>query len=102
MIDLEKQTLTYARAGHTPLIYLAGNGGVREAQVLTLSGLVVGLDGFQRTFEDLLEEHSISIAAGDPAVLFTNGITEAMNEDAELFGDDRLSRLIEEHTKLGC
>ena len=102
VIDLEKQTLTYARAGHTPLIYLAGNGGVREAQVLTLSGLVVGLDGFQRTFEDIPEEHSISIAAGDPAVLFTNGITEAMNEDAELFGDDRLSRLIEEHTKLGC
>ena len=102
VIDLEEQTLTYARAGHTPLLYLAGSDGAGGAQVLTPSGLVVGLEGFQRTFEDLLEEHSIGIGAGDLAVLFTDGITEAMNEDAELFGEDRLSRLIEEHTKLGC
>ena len=31
---------------------------------------------------------------------FTDGITEAMNEDADLFGEDRLSRLIEEHRDL--
>ena len=101
VIDLEKQTLTYARAGHTPLIYLASNGGAQQAQVLTPSGLVVGLDGFQRTFDDLLEEHTISIGSGDLVVLFTDGITEAMNEDAELFGEDRLSHLIEEHAPLG-
>ena len=100
VIDLEKRTLTYARAGHTLLIYLANNGGVSSAQVLASSGLVVGLDGFQRQFEELLEEDSLTIHEGDLAMLFTDGITEAMNEDDDLFDEDRLSRLIEEHKDL--
>ena len=61
---------------------------------------MVGLGGLETRFEELLEEHSLSIGAGDLAVLFTDGITEAMNEDADLFGEDRLSRLIEEHRDL--
>ena len=100
VIDLDTQTLTYARAGHTPLIYLPRDGGPSGAQVLSPSGLVVGLGGLETRFEELLEEHSLSIGAGDLAVLFTDGITEAMNEDADLFGEDRLSRLIEEHRDL--
>ena len=100
VIDLDTQTLTYARAGHTPLIYLPRDGGPGGAQVLSPSGLVVGLGGLETRFEELLEEHSLSIGAGDLAVLFTDGITEAMNEDADLFGEDRLSRLIEEHRDL--
>ena len=100
VVDLDMQTMTYARAGHTPLIYLPKNGGPRGAQVLTPSGLVVGLDGFQNRFEELLEERSLQVGAGDLAVLFTDGVTEAMNEDADLFGEDRLSRLIEDHRHL--
>ena len=100
VIDLEKRTLTYARAGHTPLIYVSENGGVSSARVLTPSGLVVGLDGFQRQFEELLEEDSLTIQEGDLAVLFTDGITEAMNEDDDLFGEDRLRQLIEENRDL--
>ena len=100
VIDLDTQTLTYARAGHTPLIYLPRDGGPGGAQVLSPSGLVVGLGGLETRFEELLEEHSLSIGAGDLAVLFTDGITEAMNEDADLFGEDRLSLLIEEHRDL--
>ena len=100
VIDLETQTLTYARAGHTSLIYLPRDGGPGGAQVLTPSGLVVGLGGLETRFAELLEEHSLSIGTGDLAVLFTDGITEAMNEDADLFGEDRLSRLIEEHRHL--
>ena len=102
VIDLETRTLTYARAGHTPLIYLSSATDTVTAQVLTPDGLVVGLNiqGFENTFEDTLEEHTIPIHSGDVAVLYTDGITEAMNEEDDLFGEDRLSRLVAEHAGL--
>ncbi len=33
-------------------------------------------------------------------VLFTDGVTEAMNLDSDLFGEDRLRALVEEHGEL--
>ena len=33
-------------------------------------------------------------------VLYTDGITEAMNPDSDLFGEARLRRLVEEHGHL--
>ena len=45
IVDLCARTLTYARAGHTPLMYLPGPGceGSRQVQVLAPDGLVLGL-----------------------------------------------------------
>ncbi len=37
---------------------------------------------------------------GDVLALYTDGITEAMDSGSDLFGDDRLSRLIAEHGHL--
>jgi sigma-B regulation protein RsbU (phosphoserine phosphatase) len=105
VVDPGARRLTYARAGHTPLIYLpAGNGGVpREAQVLTPDGLVLGLriEGVAAKFEQLLTEAEIALLPGDVAVLFTDGISEAMNPAADLFGEERLQQVVEEHGHLG-
>ena len=60
----------------------------------------MGLDGFQSKFEALIEEQTLEIGRGDLAVLFTDGVSEAMNEEADLFGEDRLSRLLEENVQL--
>jgi phosphoserine phosphatase RsbU/P len=106
VVDVLQRTLTYSRAGHTPLIHLpmaSWNGnGTREAHVLAPSGMVVGLhiDGIAERFEALLEELTIPLVAGDVFVLFTDGITEAMNAEMDLFGEDRLRGLIEEHAEL--
>jgi phosphoserine phosphatase RsbU/P len=103
IVDIGRRTLTYSRAGHTPLIYLpATNGTRREARVLTPNGMVLGLqlDDFEAHFESLLEELSIPLATGDVFVLFTDGITEAMNAESDLFGEDRLRDLVEEHADL--
>ena len=101
VLDLDEGTLTYARAGHTPLIYVKGSSECPKAEILTPDGLVVGLDGFQSTFEDLIEEDTLAISSGDVVVLFTDGVSEAMNEADDMFGEERLSRLVEEHVKLG-
>ena len=102
VVDMRRRILTYARAGHTPLIHLRANGTPRRAHVLTPSGLVVGLrlDGFEHQFEELLEELTIPLGVGDVFVLFTDGVTEAMNLDSDLFGEDRLRALVEEHGEL--
>ena len=101
VLDLDQGTLTCARAGHTPLIYVRGDAGEKQAKQLLPSGLVVGLDGFQSEFEALIEEQTVSVGDGDIVVLFTDGISEAMNEDDELFGEVRLGRVVERHADLG-
>ena len=102
VLDMDRETLTYARGGHTPLIYMRGGGSGANADILIPSGLVVGLDGFQSHFEHLIEEASLRVGRGDIAVLFTDGISEAMNEADEPFGEDRLSRLVEAHADLSA
>ena len=96
VFDMDRGTLTYARAGHTPLIYLRGQHRSDRIEALMPNGLVVGLDGFEPEFEAMIEEASLDVAKGDVAVLFTDGVSEAMNENADLFGEDRLSALVEE------
>ena len=99
LLDLAKGTMTFARAGHTPMVYLRGDGGGGAAQVLAPSGIVVGLriPGATEKFSELLEEDRIDLHKGDVLVLYTDGITEAMDGGSDLFGDARLGRLITEH-----
>jgi len=98
IVDLERGTLTSARAGHPPLI-VAGNG---VCEVVMSSGMVLGLrlPGAGDRFEAVLEEHTRPIAAGDVIVLYTDGITEAMDQNGELFGDAALVRVVAGHQHL--
>jgi serine phosphatase RsbU (regulator of sigma subunit) len=99
VVDVRAQTLTYARAGHCPLIRLPGPGSLSHAaEVLAPDGLVLGLkldDG--QMFERLLEEATLPIAPGDLFLLYTDGLTEAMNAAGDFFGEDRLSALVQAH-----
>jgi len=52
------------------------------------------------TFARLLEEVTIPIGGGDLFLLYTDGISEAMNTDGEYFGDGRLVDLAERHSDL--
>jgi phosphoserine phosphatase RsbU/P len=103
VIDLDAARMTYARAGHTPMMYLPGPGcgEARAVQVLAPDGLVLGLkiDGGEM-FERLLVEASIPMHAGDLYLLFTDGITEAMNAADDCFGEPRLAEIVEAHAAL--
>jgi phosphoserine phosphatase RsbU/P len=103
VIDLDAGRMTYARAGHTPMMYLPGPGcgDARAVQVLAPDGLVLGLKiDNGEMFERLLIEESIPMHAGDLYVLFTDGITEAMNAADDCFGDARLAQIVETHAGL--
>jgi phosphoserine phosphatase RsbU/P len=103
VFDMARGEMAYCRAGHTPLIYRPGPSHASQAaQVLTPSGLVLGLriPGAAEKFDELLEEDHLVLAQGDVVVLYTDGISEAMNDGSDLFGDARLGRLVEEHGHL--
>ena len=102
VIDLRSSTIRYARAGHCPLIYVPGpHAASREPRLLTPDGLVLGLqlDNGQR-FRRLLEEVTVPFGPGDLFLLYTDGISEAMNERGECFGDVRLAELVGAHADL--
>ena len=116
VVDARAHTMTYARAGHCPLMYLPGaadnaplaagsgpqaGGTGRHVEVQAPDGLVLGLkidDGTR--FNSLLREVTLPLGAGDLVLLFTDGVTDAMNDAGEPFGEERLAAVIEEHGDL--
>jgi serine phosphatase RsbU (regulator of sigma subunit) len=102
VVDLREGILRYSRAGHCPLIYVPGPyAPSRTPRLITPDGLVLGLqiDGGQ-TFSQLLEEVTLPLGPGDLFLLYTDGISEAMNTRGECFGDHRLAELVGAHADL--
>jgi len=67
------------------------------------SGMVVGLqlDGLEHRFAELLEEVTVPLLDDDVFLFYTDGLSEAMNADGDLFGEERLRVLVEDHGGLG-
>ncbi len=87
VLELDTGRLIYANAGHNrPLWRHAADGTVTE---LDQRGIVLG------AFEDIvLEEQRLDLAPGDALILYTDGVTEALNGEGEEFGEDRLRAVI--------
>jgi sigma-B regulation protein RsbU (phosphoserine phosphatase) len=102
VIDLRARTLTYARAGHTPLLCLPGPASPSQGlRLLAPDGMVLGLKlDSGEMFERLLKEETLPIHDGDIFLLFTDGISEAMNAADDCFGEGRLGQIVEEHAHL--
>jgi phosphoserine phosphatase RsbU/P len=93
-IDAEKNKLTYASAGHCPPLLLRGRG---EAISLKEGGTPLGiLPG--KEYADT----EVQLEAGDRLVLYTDGLTEAMNAEEEEFGEPRLVGLGRKNRGLGA
>jgi len=92
IVDTQTRILKYVSAGHNPPILYKKRTG--EIQLLEADGIALGvLDDIE------LEEKKASLEEGDVIVLYTDGVTEAMNVQDEEFGEERLIRLIlDNHT----
>lgn len=90
VIEPVQHTLTIVNAGHlTPLLRKA-NGEVR-AIGKEQSGLPLGILG-----DSTYNEFTVPIEAGDLMVTFTDGITEAMNDNDKIYGRQRLEAVLKE------
>jgi len=79
--------LTYVRAGHNPP--LCYRGEKKEVEPLTCPGMVLGVTDML-----VLEERSTILEPGDGVVLYTDGLTEAMDKDNQAYGEERLEVLL--------
>jgi len=65
------------------------------------SGLGLGLsDG--EYFEQTLEEYSVDLNENDTIVLYTDGVTEAKNEQLEDFGDKQFLQVLQSNINLNA
>jgi len=102
VVDIEQRTLTVARAGHCPMVFVPGPyAASRSPQSLQPDGMVLGLTlDVGDMFSRVLEELTLPIGRGDLFLLYTDGISEAMNVEGDCFGDSRLADLASQHADL--
>jgi sigma-B regulation protein RsbU (phosphoserine phosphatase) len=84
ILDPATGTLVYCNAGHCPPYLVSAQSG-EDVRKLIRTGVPLGI------FEDeTWEQGVVQLAPGDVLVLYTDGITEAQNEQEAFFGEDRL------------
>jgi serine phosphatase RsbU (regulator of sigma subunit) len=88
VLDPRRHELTVVNAGHLPPLLRRGPGAV-EAIGEAASCLPLGVD---REIDYV--QCVVPLAPGESIVLYTDGITEAMNAQDELYGPQRLTNLL--------
>lgn len=78
--------VVYASAGHPPALVRRSDGRVEE---LPTSGLTLGV------MDDLGgRAQRVALDEGDLMVMYTDGLTEARNDDGDFYGEERLAAIV--------
>jgi len=92
ILNTKNKTLTYTNAGHNYPFLLDKDGNVKT---LESGGTVLG------AFENFgYEEETLQLNPGDFLLMYTDGITEAMNDKGDMFEEERLLKIIKENKHL--
>lgn len=95
VLDPVRKTLTYVNAGHNPPM-VQGKSPV-EITMLAAKGVALGV------MTDIeFEEKELVLHSGDILILYTDGVTEAINRKNEMFGYERISQVVEENYYLSA
>jgi serine phosphatase RsbU (regulator of sigma subunit)/putative methionine-R-sulfoxide reductase with GAF domain len=90
VFSLDSGKIVYANAGHNPPIVKRLNRD--EFIELTRTTMALGI------FADIdVDERELTLNPGDWMLLYTDGVTEAFSAKDEMFGTERLTKLLQEH-----
>jgi len=95
IFNLKTGEISYCNAGHNPP-YILKRGGAVEVLPMSQDPMVGAIDGIEYHGATLQLDH------GDSLVMFTDGVTEAMNAQNEEFGEERLEDTLVEVTMHNC
>jgi phosphoserine phosphatase RsbU/P len=84
VLDVRTGRLRYVNAGHNPPLVVTEKG--RKRATLETGGIIVGAVPGMR-----FDQGEVVVEPGDMVVVYSDGVTEAMNPSGEMFGDDRLN-----------
>lgn len=93
ILDLDTGRYRYACAGHNPPYVCKVGSKALEV------GHSVPLGIFE---EEAYEEAELELQKGERIFLYTDGVTEAMNEDRKLFGELRMQEVLNAHMNQSC
>ena len=94
--DPQSRVMKYCNAGHNPpLVIRQKNGKATTSHWLKPTGAAIGL---AESFN--FSTGAIELAPGDIVVLYTDGVTEAMNSKEEQFGENRLEKIVRNNVGL--
>lgn len=93
VVDTQKGSIEFARAGHCPTLYYQADK--QKAYYLENQGLGLGIIRNEK-FNDYIEVTKVNYSPGDIVLLYTDGITEASNTKHEQFGYERLKCFLEQ------
>ena len=88
ILDATNRTLSYSNAGHSPALLMKADGTARFEE---RGGVPLGMFRDSRYYE-----YFETIEPGEVFVLYTDGVTEAMNPAGEEYGRDRLVAAVRE------
>jgi serine phosphatase RsbU (regulator of sigma subunit)/anti-sigma regulatory factor (Ser/Thr protein kinase)/transposase len=99
ILDSRNRSINFASAGHNPMILY--RGGTKEVYYLKPKGFPVGIDlPEDDMFRKNMALQKVSLQKNDILVIYTDGITEAMNAQKEQFGEERLVQVIKDNAHL--
>ncbi|HJT45992.1 MAG TPA: GAF domain-containing SpoIIE family protein phosphatase [Chthoniobacterales bacterium] len=98
VLDHARSAVTQARAGHdAPLLYAQKTQTVTP---LKTPGMVVGIDSGD-VFDRLTKDVAVPLEPGDCILLYTDGITEALDHEGNEFGMERMMEAFRSTAKQG-
>jgi len=99
ILDSRARIIHYASAGHNPMILYRGSS--KQTYYLNPSGFPVGIQlPDLNLFAKTIQTDSIRLREDDILVLYTDGITEAMNSQRELYREERFLDAIRRNAHL--
>jgi phosphoserine phosphatase RsbU/P len=92
LLNWEQHKFQFCNAGHDPPFHISHVGDQKR---LSTGGIVLGImDSFP------YEEEAIPLSPNDMIVIYTDGVTEAMNSRQEMFSEENLTSLLMQHHNL--
>lgn len=90
ILDTRTRTFRFARAGHEPLVTLKQDS--ESVRLTSPEGIALGM--VDNNIFSIIEEATLQLEEGDLAVLYTDGVVEAMNEEKNEYGKQRFFDLV--------